>query len=212
MTNPIPLNLAVEDDLSEAVLQVMLRQAPRRYAVGTCYARGGFGYLRKTINGFNNAAKGTPFLVLTDLDVAECPPTLIKEWLRQPRHPNLLLRIAVREVESWLLADRDAFAKFLGIRVELIPNNADRIADPKKFLIGLTRKSPFASLRKDIVPPQGSNREQGPDYNGRLSWFVWNRWRARRAKAHSPSLRRTVDRLSRFTPHFGGTEETQGRP
>lgn len=203
MTNPIPVNLAVEDDLSESVLRVMLRQLPRQYAVGTCFSRGGFGYLRKTIHGFNNAAKGTPFLVLTDLDVAECPPALIQEWLRQPRHPNLLLRIAVREVESWLLADREAFAKFLGICASLIPDNADGIADSKRFLIRLARKSPFQGLRRDIAPPRGSSREQGPDYNGRLSWFVWNRWKARRAKTHSQSLRRTVARLSRFVPRYG---------
>lgn len=203
MTNPIPVNLAVEDDLSESVLRVMLRQSPRRYAVGTCYARGGFGYLRKTIHGFNNAAKGTPFLILTDLDIAKCPPALIQEWLRQPRHPNLLLRVAVREVESWLLADRGAFAKYLGISAHILPNDSDSISDPKEFLIGLARKSPYAALRKDIVPPKGSKREQGPDYNGRLSWFVWNRWNVRRAQKCSSTLRRTISKLVSFSPQYG---------
>lgn len=113
MTTPIPIQLAVEDDLSEAVLRKILSTSGRPYAVGTCYLGRGFGYLRKTIHGFNNAAKGTPYLVLTDLDQAECPPNLIGAWLQVPIHANLVFRVAVREVEAWLLADRAGLARFL---------------------------------------------------------------------------------------------------
>jgi len=49
---------------------------------------GGFGYLKKMINGFNNAAKTAPVLVLTDLDMSECPPTLIQNWLKVRKHHN----------------------------------------------------------------------------------------------------------------------------
>ncbi|MDF2210039.1 hypothetical protein L1F28_15070 [Arthrospira platensis NCB002] len=42
------------------------------------------------------------YLVLTDLDKSECPLAIINEWLKsQPKHPNLLFRVAVKEVESW---------------------------------------------------------------------------------------------------------------
>ena len=81
MTQPIPILLAVEDDLSEAVLRKILTQSNRPYAVGTCYNHGGYGYIRKLIQGLNNAARGTPFLVLTDLDRVQCPPELITAWL-----------------------------------------------------------------------------------------------------------------------------------
>ena len=68
MNNVIPINLAVEDPLSEIVLRVMLQQSGHHYAVGTCFGHHGFGYLKKRANGFNNVSQGTPFLVLTDLD------------------------------------------------------------------------------------------------------------------------------------------------
>jgi len=44
-----------------------------------------------------------------------------KKWLPYPKHPNLLFRVAVKEVEAWLLAHRAAFATFLGISDKLIP-------------------------------------------------------------------------------------------
>ena len=82
--------LAVEYPVSEFVLKVMLQQSGRNYAIGSCLGRSGFGYLKKSINGFNNAAKGTPFLILTDLDQTNYPPLFINEWLSAPKYNNLL--------------------------------------------------------------------------------------------------------------------------
>jgi hypothetical protein len=65
---PIPVNLAVEDALSEAALRRILQVVNREYAIGFVYNQGGFGYLKRITPGLNNAAKGTPFLLLTDLD------------------------------------------------------------------------------------------------------------------------------------------------
>jgi hypothetical protein len=200
MTLLIPINLAVEDVLSEAVLRKIL---PDRYVVGDHCMRGGFGYLKKNIRGFNNASKGMPFLVLTDLDTGECAPTLLKEWLSVPIHHNLLFRVAVREVESWVLADRDRFAKFLGIRKTLVPVNVDAIDDPKKCLINLAMKSHTRNLREDIVPTKGSTAKQGPDYNGRLISFVEEFWNPYEAMDHSPSLERTIRAVENFQPEWG---------
>ena len=52
MNDVIPINLAVEDSLSEIVLRVVLQQSGRHYAVGTCFRHYGFGYLRKRVNGW----------------------------------------------------------------------------------------------------------------------------------------------------------------
>jgi len=95
MNSAIPINLAVEGSLDEEVLRKILRQARRGYVIGTSYGRRGSGYLRRTIHGFNSAARGTPFAVLTDLDRETCPAELIRAWLPQPRHPNFLFRVAV---------------------------------------------------------------------------------------------------------------------
>jgi hypothetical protein len=206
MKLPIPIELAVEDDLSAAVLQKILVKSGRPYAVGTAYIGHGFGYLRRNIRGFNHAAKGTPWLVLTDLDTIQCPPELIGAWLPEPPHPNLLFRVAVREVEAWLLADRVGFARFLGARRELVPPNADAIGDPKACLIDLARRSPRRDLRADIVPPPGSTRKIGPNYNGRLISFVRDRWDIYVAKQSSPSLLRTVNAIGRFIPTWADAE------
>lgn len=199
MTSHTPINLAVEDDLSEAVLRKILRDG---HVVGDCYKRGGYGYLKKNIRGFNVAAKGMPFLVLTDLDSRECAPALIEDWLPVPIHHNLLFRVAVREVESWVLADRDRFAKFLGIRKTLVPVNVDAIDDPKEGLINLARKSRKRGLREDIVPTEGSTAKQGPDYNGRLKSFVEEFWNPYEAMHNSPSLRRTIRAVEKFQPEW----------
>jgi hypothetical protein len=198
MTDPIPIHIAVEDFLSEMVLRVMLEQSGRHFAVGACMGRTGFGYLKKNITGFNKAAKGTPFLILTDLDQAECPPILIQEWLPVPKHDNLLFRIAVREVESWLLAHRKAFAEFLGIRESLVPPRPDELEDPKRVLIELTARSRKGKLREAIIPTPGSTAKIGPDYNGALISFVQNRWKVQEAAKRSPSLNRSFHTINIF--------------
>jgi hypothetical protein len=195
----IPVNLATEDELSEMALSRVLAKV-NRYAIGTPYRRGGYGYLRRTIYGWNRAAKGIPFIVLTDLDTAECPARLITDWLHVDKHPNLLFRIAVREVESWLLADPANLAEFLNLRPMPVPANTDTIANPKAAIVNLARKSRSRAIRDRIVPREGSTAKQGPDYNGCLGTFVRERWDIGIARQNSPSLARTVDRLTSFNP------------
>ncbi len=204
MSKPIPIHLAVEDELSEAVLRAILRQSGRSFAVGAVYRRGGFGYLCKTVKGFNHGAKGVPYFMLTDLDENECAPTLIREWLTVPLHPNLIFRVAVHEVEAWVLADREAFACFLGIPTRKIPSEMDSIQDPKGELVSLARTSPKRDLRNSLVPRAGSTARVGRDYNGRLSEFVCNNWRLEESKRFSPSLLRAANAVETFEPQWGG--------
>lgn len=196
----IPINLAVEDDLSEAVLREILRQSQRPFSIGTCHKRGGYGYLKRILPGINHAAKGSPYLVLTDLDRNECPLALMAEWLSHPKHPNLIFRVAVTEVEAWLLAHREAFSQFLGIPTDLIPYDLDAIPDPKQLLINLTKRSKKRHLRDAIVPAQNSTAKTGKDYNGKLIEFVRQNWRVELAKTHSQSLERAFNAVACFEP------------
>jgi len=207
MKAPIPIEVAVEDDLSAAVIRKILERSGQPFYPGTSYIGQRFGYLHRNIRGFNKAAQGTPWIVLTDLDKSKCPPELIRLWLPEPKHPNLLFRVAVREVEAWLLADRVGFARFLGIRKELIPPNADAIQDPKQHLINLARKCRRRDIREDIVPPRGSTRQIGPNYNGRLVSFVHHNWDALLATQSSESLMRTFKSLSRFAPTWPSIDD-----
>ena len=198
----IPITLAVEDVLSEAVLREMLKQSERPFSIGLCLNKGGYGYLKTIVPGLNKAAQGMPYLVLTDLDNAECPLAIISNWLKTPKHRNLIFRVAVREVEAWLLADREAFAEFLGIAVTLIPQDADAIADPKQTLINLAKKSRKRTLRKGIVPPSKTTAKIGRDYNGQLIPFVKQIWKVDSAIPHSSSLERAMKALLTFEPNY----------
>src|SRR3990172_7799428 len=110
---PIPVSLVAEGLLDEQVLRHLLAQSGRDFALGVCYGKRGRDHLAQNIGRFNLAAVHHPFIVLADLENDECPPSLIRQWLPRGCHSNLVLRIAVRKVESWMLADGQAFAEFL---------------------------------------------------------------------------------------------------
>jgi len=196
----IPVNLAIEDELSEVVLRRLLAHSRRGYHVGTAYRKGGFGYLRRTVVGWNRAAQGIPFVILTDLDDHTCPRSLIDEWLTEPQHQNLVFRIAVREVEAWLLADSENLSTYLAVRESFVPGEPEILVDPKGALIDLARASRSARVRDQIVPRRGSTAKQGPGYNGCLAGFVATHWDIRAASVRSPSLARAMRRLAGFRP------------
>ncbi len=194
--------LAVEDRLSEAVatkilttlgFEIVRRPREQRNSYLT-----GKSLLRKRAPEFNRSATGPYyFFMLTDLDSPrDCPPKLIQSWLNAPLNPRFFLRVAVIEVESWVMADRRAIAKFLEISLDAVPSRTDEVLEPKEFLVSLARKSRSTTLRKGLVPGRGSQTLRiGPEYNTRLSEFVRDHWDLNRAAAVSPSLKKTVDRL-----------------
>jgi len=203
MTSPIPINLAFEDELTESLMLRILHDIPTQYATQTIYNRGGNGYLRRSMAGFNNAAKGTPFLVAADLDTYECPTALIEDWLAgRPQHHNLIVRVAIREAEAWVIADREGFARFIGVNVVRIPTDVEALPNPKETLIQLAARSRNRNVRDDICPPQNSTRRVGPNYNGRLSSFVSQNWNLGTARANCRALDRTINRLLEFRPSW----------
>ena len=201
MALTIPIILAVEDPLSEDMIRVILARSGRSFNITACYGKQGFGYLRKQVPAFNLAARHTPFLMLVDLDRAECPPTLINEWLSHPKARYFIFRVAVREIESWIMADSESFANYFGLKKkkDLIPKNPDSVDDPKKLLIELVSKSKKRELRESIVPALGSSLKTGPDYNGQLGFFVAKFWKPESAMLNSPSLNRTMKAIKSFS-------------
>jgi hypothetical protein len=201
---PIPIYVAVEDELSEWVARRALSTRSAGYAIGAVYSQGGFGYLKKRALAFNNAAKGCPFLLLTDLDRCPCPPQLIEEWLGRPKHPHLLLRVAVREVESWLLGDPKGFSSFLGLRTPFDLGNPENLDDPKQELLKLASSSPRRLIREALTwKDEASGRlSQGPDYNAPLAKFVINDWNIGEARKKCRSLDRLFLALERIEADF----------
>lgn len=195
---PLRLHLAVEDALSEHVLRVLLAQHDAAFEVGSVFGKSGFGYLRKNLQAFNQAARKIPFIVLTDLDATDCPLALIEEWGLEDPHPHLLFRIAVREVESWVLADRVGFAGFFGLPESRLPLNPDSLQDPKHTVLKLAASCRTRELREAIVRQSGRKLRVGRDYNGTLGAFVWSRWNSRLAASSSSSLKRMLRALDRL--------------
>lgn len=202
----IPVDIAVEDELSEVVVRKVLLESTKVFHIGTTYRRGGYGYLRKTINGWNAAAKGKPFVVLTDLDDAECPATLIGNWLKFEPNRNLIFRVAVRKVEAWLLADNRNLAKFLRVPERYMPREPEALRDPKATLIELAERSRFRYIRDSLLPRQGSTAKQGRGYNECLGGFVREYWDWREASSRAASLAKALERFERFEPVWATDE------
>jgi len=202
---PIPIYLAVEDELSEWVARRALSTRPTPgYAIGAVFSQGGSGYLKKQAPAFNNAAKGCPFLLLTDLDRCPCPPKLIEDWLGRPKHPHLLLRVAVREVESWLLGDSAGFSAFLGLRTKFALGNPEHLPDPKQKLLKLAINSPRRFIRESLAWKDESSGRifQGPDYNATLAKFVTTAWNLTKARKKCRSFDRLFLALERIESEF----------
>lgn len=193
------INLVFEDDLSGAMLRRLLSEIRPDCQIALFYPTGGKGNIKRKLRGFNNAARGMSYLILVDLDAEyECPPTLLRDWFNYDKHPNLHFRIAVKEVESWLLASRSAFSSYLGVSINEIPEISDQIQCPKELLLKIASKSRKKSVRDDIVPPIRSTARVGPNYNARLIEFINQRWDYREAIRFSESLGRTLEYLKKM--------------
>ena len=193
-----PVALATEDELSEAVgLRLLSEHAVLRQAKPMLLRKGGSGYLRKRMDNWKQLAQQRFIvLIITDLDRVACPVLLLDDWLGAGRvcPENLLFRIAVREVESWLLADHHALAQLLGQKIKP-PTSPDVLPDPKQHLLGLAKKAPRA-VKEDLLALEGVIARQGLGYNRRLVDWVETEWCPQRAADRSPSLARTRHALN----------------
>ncbi len=193
----IYLSLVYEDDLSEIVMTKLLGHFKGKFAIHNTWPGYGFGYLRKKVFAFNQASTTSPYFMLTDLDNYPCPPELINDWINVPLHPNFIFRVAVKEVEAWLLADIEGLSGFFRISASNFPSRPEEVTDPKQTLINLAKKSRIRRIREEIVPV-GSNARIGPNYNGCLSGFVLNLWNVFDAMKLSRSLEKAYRRLESF--------------
>lgn len=106
------------------------------------------------------------------------------------------LRVAVREVEAWLLGDRANLAHFLNVSRALVPRNPDDLSNPKATMIGIARRSRTRATREGLPPREGSGRSIGPLYVSELARFVQARWDIDAAAAASSSLARCLQALA----------------
>lgn len=162
---------------------------------------GGKSNLDRRLPDLNLAAASMPWLVIRDLDYDDnqsCIPAL-RESLLNDHECNqfMCLRFAVRAMEAWLLADRDAFAEFFGIRRTIDPR-PESLDDPKQYLIDICRRSRKKRIKEGIPPLPRSKRAFGPDYVTLIKEFTVGHWDPLRARMNAPSLGRALDCLTRL--------------
>lgn len=149
--------------------------------------------LQKNLSRYTQIARLHPVLCLADTD-GQCALQLREQWLPANAPNHFHLRLAVPEIESWIMADRKALGSFLGIAPSTIPDHPDDLPDAKQTIINLAKRSRQRHIRQELVSGQGSRR--GAGYNTHLRGFVARDWRPYAAEAHSPSLARAIQRLA----------------
>lgn len=187
--------LAIEDDLTKAVGLRLLAELPVPITPNLILHKGGSGYLKSRMDSWRKISQRQVVLLITDLDRTACPLALRTDWLGKTHTPaNLMLRIAVREVESWVLADHVAVRKLIGDKGTL-PHLPDDLADPKQHFLNIAKLAP-RQVRQDLVRESGAVSSQGIGYNACLTAWVQSVWCPERAAERSPSLQRTRRRLN----------------
>ncbi|HTU11182.1 MAG TPA: hypothetical protein VMG08_09825 [Allosphingosinicella sp.] len=187
-------SIAGEDLLHLAVAEKIV--AHFGCEVAASHNRNGCGRVDSGLRGFAAASTYSPWLVFRDLDAAPCAPALLEKILpERDEYPNLLLRIVVREVESWIIADRTNLAQFLGVSLTKIPLDPESLAHPKEAMILLANQTRHRKIRDGLVPRGGSGASVGPEYNSILEAYIWDKWSIEGAAANAPSLSRLLQRF-----------------
>jgi hypothetical protein len=195
--------IATEDQLSETLASLIVHEAGHTVAAKIPKDRrkhAGFGYLKARLPDFIASCQGgINFLLLTDLDTCPCPPELLHNWFGNMTRPDsLLVRVAVREVETWVLADRMRIAEWLGVSRDIVPLSPEECLDPKAELLKLAEKAKSRDIREGLLPKKGAVSKVGIEYNTLLCEFVTTLWRIDEALPVAPSLAKALQRLREF--------------
>src|SRR5271168_5179378 len=198
MAAPAWVSGAVEGITDEALLRRVCRHVGTE--APTVYGKNGKEWLVRSLPGYNNSARFRHWLVLIDLDREPCAPTARARWLPEPAG-LMCFRIAVRELESWILADAERLADYIRVEREYVPGTPDDIADPKEALLDVIKRSRSRAIREDMLPRPGSGQKIGPAYASRLIEFLQEApggWRPEVAATHSASLMRCIKALEQL--------------
>lgn len=192
------LTCVYEDLLTASVIRRLVKEFNNEISIKQEINAHGFGKIKRDILKYNNAAKYMPFFIITDLDKKECAVSLINEWFNNTKkEPELIFRVAIKEIDAWILADRNGIAKALNVSQSNIPAEPEKIEDPKAFLMQTAKKSKNREIRENF-PPKDAFAHQGPLYNILLTNFVSEEWNLTEARQHSKSLEKAYNALKEF--------------
>jgi hypothetical protein len=191
------VHLLLEGRLEEPVAEKLLAHCG--HEKGFVYGQKGCAYLHEKAKGFQRLAQpGCGVLALMDFrdTGTPCPSDALRNKLSLlAPPPNFLCRMAIYELESWLLADAASLSGFLGISVSAIPRNPEMERLPKQTLVNLARRSRKTAIRDSIVPGPDHCGTVAPAYLATMTEFINEHWNIAVAAQNSPSLNRCVLRL-----------------
>jgi hypothetical protein len=189
--------IAFEDRLTEAVIDRLLGEKANK--VDARIHGRGFGNLKRKIPQLNKTGKSIPVLLITDLDSEICPKTLIKKWMGgKKQNPNFIFRVAVKEIESWILADKENFAAFIDVPISRMSFDVETIVDVKSKLFSIVKHSKNREIKQAILPAKGMTAPIGAGYNDCLIGFVYSNWNIQNAAKNARSLKRAIEKLKRY--------------
>lgn len=169
---------------------------------GTTFGRKGISEVRRLAPGLARRAVGSgiPLLVLVDLIgseedcIAHIPHGLAPHGGNQT-----LVRVAVKELESWLLADSDALRSFFAVGSAHVPDNPEAIPNPKQAFFEIARRARTRRIREGLIRERQGALTPGPDYLNLMEEFLSGHWSPSRARPQAPSLNRCMIRLAALT-------------
>lgn len=196
--------IAGEGPLDLAILRRLLGDAglPVDGELWGTYGKGGKdGMTPRLAQWAAGAEHGLAVVVLRDLDHDAPCAALLRARLMPELPPAMLLRIAVRAAEAWLIADRAGLADWLAVGAQHLPELPEDHPDPKRAVVEAAQRSASEIVRAG-VPPRGSGRKQGPDYNATMIGFVYGPWQPEAAALRCPSLLRALNRIEGLRDHL----------
>lgn len=204
--------LVAEDILSRAVIRQIIDEFSLPLMIGSEEPIRG-AEIRQKIYNYNRLASKENVVVLVDMDEYDYPAHLAQSWFGgsgEALSPEMQFLVAFNEVELWLLSDTEAFSKYLGVSIDVIPpcqtisgRTPDRVEIklPYKASLFIMKDmlsvSSKESLKTKLIPVRGAKK--GPAYNTALLPFVTDKWQIRNAMKRSYSLTRAVRKLKNLS-------------
>lgn len=206
---PLEVDYLTEGATDAIVAEKLIRAAG--LVPGTDYLLGsrrrGKQQFDNRVRGLNAGVKhGRAVLALRDHDDdAPCAGDLVRSILSD-RDPRLILRIAVRSVEAWLMADRDAYARHFGVRVADVPNVPETIERPKDLLNNWINGSRGKHLTRFVAEQRRYGLANWQIIAAYQTIFVRDVWDVTRARnfGSAPSLNRAFAALEQI----GGSRDS----
>lgn len=204
--------IAGEDEATKAVILRLLKDyAPNLHVLGELPARG--SQVKAKIPNYNILARSFPVILLTDLDDNPCGPIGKNNLLgKLVQEKDFVINIAVDEVEAWLMADRNGFARYFGIPIAHVPVSVKQkmsgrkalpeISVPVKsswlFTHDLMQHSTNAEKKAQVAVSLKEKNCKGKEYNTAVVPFIRDVWNPEVARIASDSLNRMIVRLGKL--------------